>query len=252
MKRLDGKVALITGGTSGIGLASAERFQQEGARVIVTGRNAERIAETQALLGSGACVLRSEASSLTDIELLLNHIKQEYGQLDVMFLNAGHAIPTPLGMATEAQFDEVIATNFKSIFFTIQSGLPLLKKGASIIVTTSITNQTGSPVCSIYGAAKAALRSMVRSLSLSLVQQGIRINAISPGPIDTGGFNRLDVPKDIFNNIKADIEGRSPMHRFGRSEEVANVALFLASDESSYIVGEEIIIDGAITQVCVP
>ncbi|MBI5890559.1 MAG: SDR family oxidoreductase [Nitrosomonadales bacterium] len=252
MDRLKGKTALITGGTSGIGLATARLFRAEGARLAVTGRDAERIADTQKELGSETLVIRSEAGSLHEIDALMAQVKNHFGQLDVLFLNAGVAAPAPVELVSESQFDEIMGVNFKGVFFTIQKALPILSGNASIIVTTSITNRTGSPNFSIYGASKAALRSLVQSLSLALIGRGIRVNAINPGPIDTGGFNRLPLPQEVFQAIKGDIEGRSPIKRLGTSEEVAKVALFLASDDSAYVVGEEIVVDGGISLVCLP
>jgi NAD(P)-dependent dehydrogenase (short-subunit alcohol dehydrogenase family) len=252
MKKLEGKTALITGGTSGIGFAAAKLFRDEGARVAVTGRDPERLAQAQEELGADALVIRSEAGSLAEVESLIAQVKNKFDQLDVLFLNAAVANPAPIEHVTEAQFDEVMAVNFKGEFFTIQKALPILSGNSSIIVTTSITNQTGSPNFSVYAASKAALRSLVQSLGLGLIGRGIRVNAICPGPIDTGGFNRMDLPKDVMQAIKADITGRSPIKRFGTSEEIAKVALFLASDDSAYVVGEEIVVDGGISLVCLP
>jgi len=252
MKKLHEKNILITGGTSGIGLATARLFKNEGARLLVTGRDNDRIEATQRELGSDALVVQSEAANLSSIQHLIAQAKHRFTTLDVLFLNTGVASPTPLGKVSESAFDEMVDINFKGIFFAIQEALPLLNKGASIIVTTSIANKTGTPLCSLYGATKAATRSLVQSLSLDLIQKGIRINAISPGPIDTEGFNRLPVPAEVLKNIKDDIANRSPSRRFGTSDEVAKVALFLASDDSSYIVGEEIVVDGGITHVCLP
>ena len=252
MARLKGKNVLITGGTSGIGLATAKLFLEEGARIAVTGRDEGRLAQTREQLGKDSLVLQSEAGKLTDIDALMEQMTAHFGRIDVLFLNAGVAPPTPLEVVTEAQFDEIVDVNFKGVFFTIQKALPLLGVGASIIVTTSITNRTGSPNFGVYGASKAALRSLVQSLSLALVGRGIRVNAINPGPIDTGGFNRIEVPSDVLQAIKGDIEGRSPIKRFGTSDEIAKVALFLASDDSSYVVGEEIVVDGGISLVCLP
>lgn len=252
MDRLKGKTVLITGGTSGIGLAAARLFRAEGAQLAVTGRDPKRLAAAQKELGDETLVIHSEASSLSEIDSLMQRLKNRFGQLDVMFLNAALSSPAPIEQVTEAQFDKIIGVNFKGVFFTIQKALPLLGPNASIIVTTSITNRTGSPNFSVYGASKAALRSLVQSLGLALISRGIRVNAINPGPIDTGGFNRLPLPQDVFQAIKNDIEDKSPIRRFGTPEEVAKVALFLASDDSSYIVGEEIVVDGGISLVCLP
>lgn len=252
MDRLKGKTVLITGGTSGIGLATARQFLAEGAQLAVTGRDSERLAAAQEEFGQKTLVICSEAGSLDDIDSLMAQVKNHFGKLDVLFLNAAIAAPAPIELVSEAQFDAIMNVNFKGVFFTIQKALPLLSGNASIIVTTSIANRTGSPNFSVYGASKAALRSLVQSLGLALISRGIRINAINPGPIDTDGFNRIPLPHDVFQAIKNDIEGRAPTGRLGTSEEVAKVALFLASDDSSYIVGEEIVVDGGISLVCLP
>jgi len=252
MNKLSGKTALITGGSSGIGLASAKLFLAEGARLAITGRDPERLEAARQQLGDDTLALVSEAGCLNDIETLLEKVGQHFQTLDILFLNAGIAEPTPLELTTEDQFDRIMRVNFKGVFFSIQKALPMLKPGASIIVTTSITNRSGTPNFSVYAATKAALRSMVQSLGLTLIGQGIRVNAINPGPIDTEGFNRLPLPGDVFQAIKTDIEDRSPIKRFGAPEEVAKVALFLASDDSAYVVGEEIVVDGGISLVCLP
>lgn len=252
MDRLKGKTVLITGGSSGIGLATARLFRDEGAQLVITGRDPERLAAAQQELGSETLAIRSEAGSLAEIDALIKQIKQRFDRLDVLFLNAASGTMSPIEQVSEAQFDETMGVNFKGVFFTIQKALPLLSGNASIIVTTSITNRTGSPNCSVYAASKAALRSLVQSLSLALISRGIRVNAINPGPIDTEGFNRLPVPKEVFQAIKTDIVNRSPIKRLGSPQEVAKVALFLASDDSAYVVGEEIVVDGGISLVCLP
>lgn len=252
MNKLNGKTVLITGGSSGIGLATARLFSAEGARLAITGRDPERLAAAKEQLGGDTLTIASEAGCLNDIETLLSEVKQHFQTLDVLFLNAGVAEPTPLELATEEQFDHIMRVNFKGVFFTIQKALPMLNPNASIIVTTSITNRSGTPNFSIYAASKAALRSLVQSLALTLIGRGIRVNAINPGPIDTEGFNRLPLPGEVFQAIKNDIEARSPIKRFGAPDEVAKVALFLASDDSAYVVGEEIVVDGGMTLVCLP
>lgn len=252
MKKLEGKVALITGGTSGIGLASARLFKEQGARLVLTGRDPQRIAETIAEFGPDTLVIASEAGSMDHIDSLMAQVKEHFGRIDVLFLNAAVLNPAPIEMVSEAMFDEVMDANIKGAFFTIQKALPLMGAGGSIVVTTSVTNQSGAPNFSVYGSSKAALRSLVQSMGLALIGRGIRTNAICPGPIDTGGFNRLEVPSDVLTAIRAEITGRSPIKRFGSAEEVAKVALFLACDDSSYIVGQEIVVDGGISLVCLP
>ncbi|MDB5887980.1 MAG: 3-oxoacyl-[acyl-carrier protein] reductase [Rhodocyclales bacterium] len=246
MGKLDGKIALITGGTSGIGLATAKLFMAEGAKIIITGMDADRLADAQHELGSEALVIRSDSGNLNDIKSLINRAGA-LGGLDILFLNAGMSRVAPIEAVSENEFDETINTNLKGIFFTIQHALPLCRGGASIIVTTSITNQLGSPGLSIYGASKAALRSLVKSLGLELIGRGIRVNAISPGPIETPIFNKFGLPAEVVQTIKADMADKSPIKRFGSPEEIAKTVLFLASSDSSYLVGEEIVVDGGMS-----
>jgi NAD(P)-dependent dehydrogenase (short-subunit alcohol dehydrogenase family) len=226
--------------------------QPPAAQLVLTGRDPGRIAQTAEEFGEHALVLRSEAGNMTDIDALMAQAKARFGRLDVLFLNAAVANPAPIEHVTEAMFDEVVNVNFKGEFFTIQKALPLMGAGGAIVVTTSITNRSGSPNFPIYGATKAALRSLVQSLSLHLIPQGIRINSICPGPVDTGGFQRLPLPPEVHSAVKADISARSPIKRFATPEEIAKVALFLASSDAAYVVGEEIVVDGGITQVCLP
>lgn len=244
MKKLSGKTALITGGNSGIGLATAKLFVDEGARVVITGRDAATLDQAQKMLGDNALAIQSDTGRLEDIDQLINTIKERFGKLDVLFVNAASGQPAPFELVTEAQFDATAAVNFKGVFFMIQKALPLLSGKASVIVTTSISNQMAAPHFSVYAACKAALRSLVQTLSLELIPRGIRVNAISPGPIDTPGFGRWDAPREVVEAVRADFTARSPSKRFGRPEEVAKVALFLASDDSSYCVGAEMVVDG--------
>jgi len=247
MDRLKGKTALITGGTSGIGLATAKLFRAEGAQLAITGRDPDSLARAQEILGNETLVIRSDAGNLAEIELMIEQVKDRFNRLDVLFVNAAIAKAAPVELVSEDQFDEIMGINFKGVFFTIQKALPLFGDSASIIVTTSITNQLGSPNFSVYGASKAALRSLVQSLSLELISRGIRVNAISPGPIATPMFDRFGIPSDAVHAIKGEIERKSPIKRFGTPEEVAKVALFLASDDSAYLVGEEIVVDGGMS-----
>lgn len=247
MEKLAGKIVLITGGSSGIGLATARLFRAEGAQLVITGQNRDSLAHAQEELGSETLVIRSNAGNLAEIESLMEQVKNRFHRLDVLFVNAAIAKAAPVEQVSEAQFDEIMGINVKGVFFTIQKALPLFGETASIIVTTSITNQMGSPNFSVYGASKAALRSLVQSLGLELINRGIRINAISPGPIATPIFDRFGLPENTVQAIKGEIERKSPSKRFGTPQEVAKVALFLASDDSAYVVGEEIVVDGGMS-----
>ncbi|PKO33224.1 MAG: short-chain dehydrogenase [Betaproteobacteria bacterium HGW-Betaproteobacteria-7] len=247
MQRLHGKTALITGGTSGIGLATAQLFQAEGARLAITGRSPVSLEKAGKILGPEALVYRSDIGNTADIATLFADLSQHFDGLDLLVLNAGTAAPAPLEAVTEAAFDEALAVNFKGVFFTLQKALPLLREGSSVVITTSITNQLGSPNFSVYGACKAALRSLVASLALELIPRKIRVNAVSPGPIATPMFDRLGLPPEVSATIQNDIAKKSPCGRFGMPEEVARTILFLASDEASYIVGQEIVVDGGMS-----
>lgn len=247
MQRLSGKNALITGGNSGIGLATAKLFREHGARLAITGRDPASLEQVRMTLGGDVLAVQSDAGKLGDIESLMHQAGEHFGQLDILFVNAATAYATPFELVTETEFDEMATVNFKGIFFTIQKALPLLSTNASVIITTSITNQMGSPNFSVYGACKAAQRSLVKSLGLELIGRGVRINAISPGPISTPMYGRIGLPDDVEQMIKAKILDKSPIQRFGDPEEVARVALFLASDDSSYIVGDEIVVDGGMS-----
>lgn len=247
MAKLANKTVLITGGSSGIGLATARLFREEGARVAVTGRDPESLARAREALGSDALVLQSDAASLEGIDAALAQVQARFGKLDVLFLNAGVSVALPLEHVSEDRFDEVMDVNVKGAFFTLQKALPLLANPASVIMTTSITNRLGSPHFSVYAASKAALRSLVQSLALELVGRGVRVNAISPGPIETPIYDRVGLPAAMVQGIKGEIARKSPSGRFGTPEEVARVALFLASDDSAYLVGEEIVVDGGMS-----
>lgn len=247
MGRLADKTVLITGGSSGIGLATARLFLAEGARVAVTGREPASLARAREILGSEALVLQSDAACLDAIDAVLAQVQAHFGKLDVLFLNAGVSVALPLEHVSEARFDEVMDVNVKGAFFMLQKALPLLANPASVIMTTSITNRMGSPHFSVYAASKAALRSLVQSLALELAGRGVRVNAISPGPIETPIYERVGLPAAMVQGIKGEIARKSPSGRFGSPDEVAKVALFLASEDSAYLVGEEIVIDGGMS-----
>lgn len=247
LRKLSGKTALITGGTSGIGLATAQLFQQAGARVAVTGRSPAGIAQARATLGEDALVISCDMSDLAAIDTLMEQVKECLGRIDVLFLNAGIGKAGALAQVSEAIFDEQISINVKGTFFSLQKALPLINVGASVIVTTSIGNRFGAPNFGVYAASKAALRSLVQTAALELIGKGIRVNAISPGPIDTPMFGRGGLPEDLLQQKKMMIREKSPSKRFGTSAEVAKLALFLACEDSSYIVGAEIVVDGGMS-----
>lgn len=244
---LTGKNTLVTGGNSGIGLAIAKRFGQAGARVAISGRSAESLNDAARLIGPDTLALQSDAGNLADIDSLCEVLKGKFERLDVVVANAGIAHAAPFEMVAPELFDETVRVNLRGVFFTVQKVLPLMTNGGSIIVTTSITNQMGSPNFSVYAACKAGLKSLVQTLGLELIGRRIRINAISPGPIETPMFGRLGLPAEMQQAIQAQIKAKSPIGRFGDADEIAQAALFLASDASSYVVGQELVVDGGMS-----
>jgi NAD(P)-dependent dehydrogenase (short-subunit alcohol dehydrogenase family) len=249
MKRLEGKTALITGGTTGIGRATAALFLKEGARVAITGQNAERVAEAAAALGEGVIGLTADASSAADMAKVAQRLQAEFGQVDVVFANAGIAHPRPLADIDEAHIDQQFGVNVKGVIFTVQKLLPLLRKPASIILTASTVAELGTANMSVYSATKAAVRSLARSLSAELAPQGVRVNVVSPGPIETPIFGKMGLPQDAVDAWAEQIKGKVPAGRFGTVDEIAKAALFLASDDSSYILGEQLLVDGGMATV---
>ena len=214
MDKLKGKTVLITGGSSGIGLATAKLFREEGAHLAITGRDPDGLARAQEELGSETLVIRSNAGNVAEIESMMAQVKNHFARLDVLFVNAGVAKPSPIDLVSETQFDEIMGINIKGVYFTIQKALPLLSGTASIIATTSITNQLGSPNFSVYGASKAALRSLVQSLGLELIGRGIRVNAISPGPISTPIFAKMGLSEEAAQE-KSDRKTQGGSNRDG-------------------------------------
>lgn len=249
MGQLNNKVALITGGSSGIGLATAQRFLSEGAQVIITGRNPDTLAEADKILEGRATVIRSDAGDLGAIDALLADVKDRFGRIDVLFLNAGVAKFTGVDQQTHAGFQQMLDINVLGPYFTVQKALPLLSKGASVLFNTSVVNRKGMPGSSAYGATKAALRAITRTLANELSSQGIRVNAVSPGPIDTPIYGKLGMATDQVEAWGAEIASTIPLGRFGTSPELANAALFLVSDQASFITGAELQVDGGMTQV---
>lgn len=248
-KRLENKIAVITGGNSGMGLAAAKLFQAEGAKVIITGRREETNNAARKEIGGAVIAFTSDSSKLDDITTLYENVKERYGKIDVLYLNAGIGRFSHFSEVEEATFDELVGVNFKGLFFNVQKALPLLSEGASVILTTSIAVQKGFPGTAIYSATKAAVRSLARTLAVELLDKNIRVNALAPGSIDTPIFENLGIPAEEAKQTKAYFESIIPMKRLGQVEEVAKPALFLASDDSTFMTGFELVADGGVTQL---
>jgi len=239
MGKYDGKTVVITGGTSGLGLATAEYLLEAGARVLVTGHTKQTLEAARGKLGGEAVVVHSDTTSLPDIDALADRVKAEFGTLDVLFANAGISRFIPFEATPEAVYDEVLAVNAKGPYFTVQKLAPLMAEGSSVVITTSVSNTVALPMLSAFSASKAALRSMTRTLARELLPRGIRVNAVSPGPIDTG--------KNLPAEVRALADGyreQIPMKRFGRPEEVVRAVAFLAFD-ATFTTGAELAVDGA-------
>jgi NAD(P)-dependent dehydrogenase (short-subunit alcohol dehydrogenase family) len=249
MGRLEGKVAVITGGNSGIGLATAKRLQHEGARVAISGRNKKTLDEAVAAIGNGVLAIQADVASLADLDKLYMEVADKLGKIDVLFVNAGVAKFAPLAETSESTFDEQFDINIKGAFFTIQKAVPLLNDGASIILNTSVADIKGNEGTSAYSATKAALRSIARTAAAELVGRRIRVNAVAPGPIVTPIFGRTGLPQEAVDEFAKQIVEKVPMKRFGQPEEVAATVAFLASDDASYITGVEINVDGGAGQI---
>ncbi|MFA6154200.1 SDR family oxidoreductase [Mesorhizobium sp.] len=247
MENLDGKRVVITGGTSGIGLATAKLLLDRGARVLVTGRTKATLEEAAKSLGRNAIAVQSDAASLSDIEALADRVKAEFGTIDLLYVNAGVTRFVPFEGMTEQVYDEVMTVNAKGPYFTVQKLAPLIEEGGAVIVTTSVVNEMGYPMISAYSASKAALRSMVRSLARELLARGIRVNAVSPGPIETGILDR-SLPTEAVGQTKQAMSEENPMKRFGRPEEVARAVAYLGF-EATYTTGSELAVDGGGSQL---
>ncbi len=248
MKRYEGKKVVIIGGTSGMGLATAKMLLDGGASVLVTGRSQEGLDSAQKELGNEVIVVANDARSLTDLDALASRVKAQFDTIDLLFVNAGFSIPTPLDNVTEAIYDEMFNLNSKGPFFAVQKFAPLINRGGSVVLTTSVANVKGLPGQSTYGAAKAALRSFARTLAAELAPREIRVNAITPGPIDTPILNKVFSDKNVVAQVREKTIGMIPMKRFGTSEEIAKAALFLAFD-ATFTTGAELPVDGGWSQL---
>src|SRR5438105_3820698 len=249
MGKLERKTALITGGNSGIGLATAKQFVNEGAYVFITGRREPELAAAVKQIGKNVSAVQGNVSNLGDLDRLFAQIKREKGKLDVVFANAGVATYAPFGKITEEHYDSIFNINVKGLLFTVQKALPLLPDGASIILNASIVASKGLSSNSVYSATKAAVRSFARTWTTDLKDRRIRVNAISPGPIDTPGLSKLMASSEASQQRMAAISTIVPLGRLGTPDEIAKAVVFLASDDSSYITGTELFVDGGFAQV---
>jgi NAD(P)-dependent dehydrogenase (short-subunit alcohol dehydrogenase family) len=248
-KKLEGKIALVTGGNSGIGLATAKRFVAEGAKVIITGRRKENLDAAVKEIGSNAIAIQADASKLEDIDRVYAEIKKQYGRVDVLFVNAGGGEFATIDQVTEEHFDKTFDTNVKGVFFTVQKALPLIPAGGTIILNASIVSVKGMPAFGVYSATKAAVRSFARTWTNELKDRQIRVNVVSPGPIDTPGVDGLAQDAEQAKQLKAGLASQVPLGRMGTGDEIAKAVVFLASDDSSYVAGVELFVDGGMVQV---
>jgi NAD(P)-dependent dehydrogenase (short-subunit alcohol dehydrogenase family) len=249
MEKLEGKVAVITGGNSGIGLATAQRFVSDGAYVFITGRRQRELATAVKLIGKNVSGIQGDVSNLADLDRLYAAVKEQKGHIDILFANAGVGQRATLGTITEAQFDKTFGINVKGLLFTVQKALPLFHDGGSIILNASVGASKGVGATSVYSATKAAIRSFARTWTVDLKDRKISVNAISPGPIDTPAFNSLAHTEEEVKQIKANLVAAVPMGRIGTPDEIAKAVSFLASDDSSYITGIELFVDGGMAQI---
>jgi NAD(P)-dependent dehydrogenase (short-subunit alcohol dehydrogenase family) len=249
MAKLDGKVAVITGGNSGMGLATAQRFVAEGAYVFITGRRQAELDAAVKLIGKNVTAVQGDVSNLADLDRLYATVKEQKRKIDILFANAGMGELAPLGSITEEQFDKIFNVNVRGLLFSVQKALPLFQDGGSIILNASIVSIKGMPGFSVYSASKAAVRSFARGWSNDLKDRKIRVNTLSPGPIDTPILDGIAATKEEREQFKAHLVSQVPLGRMGTSDEIAKVALFLASDDSSFVTGVELFVDGGMAQI---
>lgn len=248
-KRFEGKTVAITGGNSGIGLATAKLFHAEGAKVAISGRDQKTLDDAVKAIGGDTLAVKADVSKLDEIDKFFTQVAEKFGKIDALFANAGIAKFAPIADSNEKLFDETFDTNVKGLYFTLQKSLPHLKDNAGIVLNSSVVNSKGTTNGSVYAATKAAVRSLARTFASELVNRGIRVNVVSPGPIATPIFGRTGLPQATVDEFIAGIKSAVPMKRLGTPEEVGNAVLFLASPEASYITGVDLNVDGGMGQV---
>ena len=248
-QRFKDKVAVVTGGNSGIGLATARAFLREGAKVAITGRSDATLKAAQKELGPDVLAIRSDASRISEIVSAMDKIKERFGRIDALFVNAGIGKFIPFEEVTEAFFDETMATNLKGLFFTVQKAVPLLTRGSAVVLNASINAHLGMPGSTVYGASKAAIVNLAKTLSADLLARGVRVNVVSPGPVATPILDRMGFPEEQTRQIRDQITARVPLKRFGQPDEIAAAVLYLSSSESSFVVGTELVVDGGMIQL---
>lgn len=248
-QKLSNKVALITGGSSGLGFATAKRLLAEGAYVFITGRRQTELDAAAKQLGANTTAIRGDVANLSDLDRVYETIKQDKGRLDILFANAGGGSLAPLGQITEEHFDKTFNTNVRGLLFTVQKALPLMPPGSSIILNASITSIKGTPAFSVYSATKAAVRSFARNWTLDLKEQRIRVNAISPGVVPTPGYDHLGLTREQVQGFVDTQVATIPLGRVGTPDEIARAVVFLASDDSSFVNGIELFVDGGMAQI---
>ena len=249
MSKLSNKVAVITGGNSGIGLAIAKEFTEQNANVVIFGRNQDTLDKAISEISNGTLDVQGDVRNTPDLDKLFQLVKDKYGKIDTLVVNAGGAKMAPIEHVTEELFDEINDINYKGAYFTVQKALPLMSAGSSVTLISSVANIKGFAGMSVYSASKAAVRSLARTFAAELAPRGIRVNSLSPGPIDTPIFNRIGLPEEQIDEAKQGFASQVPMQRMARPEEMASVALFLASEDSSYVNGADIAADGGLAQV---
>ncbi len=249
MKRFEGKTAVITGGNSGIGLATAKQFHEEGAKVAISGRDQKTLDEAVQTIGPGTLAVKADVAKVADLDRFFAQIAAKFGKIDALFANAGIAKFAPAADSSEQMFDETFDINVKGLYFTLQKALPLLNDNAGIVLTSSVVSSKGYPGTSVYSASKAALRSLARTFAAELLDRGIRVNVVSPGPIYTPILSKSGMPQSGVDAFEAAVTARVPMKRLGTPEEVAHAVLFLASSEASYITGVDLNVDGGLGQL---